>query len=125
MEAHILWRYDEYVSIFILFSAVPYFTIEPEVENAAEDETIEFECAAEGAPGPIIKWIHNGKPIEEAPPNPRRSLEGNKIVLRNIVKTDTGNYGCNASNSFGYVYKDVYVNVLGITSRICINWEGN
>jgi neuronal cell adhesion protein len=45
--------------------------------------------------------------------NPRRKKVGNKIIIENIRKSDTGNYGCNATNSFGYVYKDVYVNVLG------------
>ena len=30
----------------------------------------------------------------------------------------TGNYGCNASNSLGYVYKDVYVNVLSLPPEI-------
>lgn len=54
--------------------AVPYFTIEPEVINAAEDETIEFRCEASGVPKPQIKWIHNGRPISESPPNPRRKV---------------------------------------------------
>lgn len=64
-------------------------------------------------PEPQIKWIHNGKPIEEAPPNPRRKVEANSIIIERVTKKDTGNYGCNATNSLGYVYKDVYVNILG------------
>ena len=83
--------------------------------NAADGETVEFVCEAKGRPSPAIKWIHNGKPIEDAPPNPRRRLvNGNKIILSDVVKTDTGNYGCNATNSLGYVYKDVYINVLSM-----------
>ena len=98
--------------------AVPYFTVEPEIINAAEEETIEFRCEAKGIPEPAIKWIHNGKPIEEAPSNPRRRVQKNKIILTNIEKKDTGNYGCNATNSLGYVYKDVYVNVLALPPEI-------
>ena len=59
---------------FLKVMAVPYFTLEPDVMNAAEDETIEFRCEASGVPKPQIKWIHNGRPISEAPPNPRRKV---------------------------------------------------
>lgn len=98
--------------------AIPYFTVEPEIINAAEEETIEFRCEAKGIPEPAIKWIHNGKPIEEAPLNPRRSVQKHRIVIKNIEKKDTGNYGCNATNALGYVYKDVYVNVLALPPEI-------
>jgi neuronal cell adhesion protein len=87
--------------------------VEPEIVNAAEEETVEFHCEASGLPEPQIKWIHNGLPIEQAPHNPRRLVKQNKITIERLVKSDTGNYGCNATNILGYVYKDVYVNVLG------------
>ncbi|XP_033310164.1 neuroglian isoform X1 [Bombus bifarius] len=105
-------------SIHLQVMAVPYFTIEPEIINAAEDETVEFKCAANGVPVPEIKWIHNGKPISEAPPNPRRKVTPNSIIIEKLTKKDTGNYGCNATNSLGYVYKDVYVNVLALEPEI-------
>lgn len=81
--------------------------------NAAEDETAEFHCKASGNPEPQIHWIYNGKPISQAPPNPRRKVSTNSIIIEKLEKKDTGNYGCNATNSLGYVYRDVYVNVLG------------
>jgi hypothetical protein len=105
-------------SVQLSVYAAPYFTVEPEVANAAEGETVEFRCEAGGKPAPEIKWIHNGKPLEEAEANPRRKVIGDKIVVENINKLDTGNYGCNATNSFGYVYKDVYVNVLALPAEI-------
>lgn len=105
-------------SIDLKVQAVPYFTVEPEIINAAEDETVEFRCEASGVPEPQIKWIHNGKPIAEAPPNPRRKVTENKIIIEKLTKTDTGNYGCNATNALGYVYKDVYVNVLALEPEI-------
>lgn len=86
--------------------------MEPERVNAAEGETAEFRCEAGGVPKPEIKWIYNGKPITEAPPNPRRNVKNNRIIIERLTKADTGNYGCNVTNSLGYVYKDVYVNVL-------------
>lgn len=105
-------------SIDLKVEAVPYFTVEPEIINAAEDETVEFHCEARGFPEPQIKWIHNGKPIAEAPPNVRRKVSRNSIVIEKLHKTDTGNYGCNATNALGYVYKDVYVNVLALKPEI-------
>jgi len=74
----------------VFIAAAPYFTVEPEIQNAAEGETVEFRCEASGKPSPEIKWIHNGKPLEEADDNPRRKVLGNRIVLENIKKVDTG-----------------------------------
>lgn len=105
-------------SINLKVNAVPYFTIEPEIQNAAEDESVEFRCEASGVPEPEIKWIHNGKPISEAPPNDRRVVKQNSIIIKGLKSSDTGNYGCNATNSLGYVYKDVYLNVLALPSEI-------
>ncbi|KAK7076289.1 ATP-dependent DNA helicase chl1, partial [Halocaridina rubra] len=98
--------------------AIPYFEKEPEVENKAEGETAVFYCEASGRPPPKQYWIYNGMPIEEAPRNPRRIVENNKIMIYNLTKADTGNYGCNATNEHGYVYKDVYVNVLALPPEI-------
>ncbi|KAM7349143.1 neuroglian isoform 1-T6 [Cochliomyia hominivorax] len=105
-------------SINLQINAIPYFTVEPEIQNAAEDETVEFRCEAAGSPEPTIQWIHNGKPISQAPPNPRRIVENNRIIIKELLKSDTGNYGCNATNSLGYVYKDVYLNVLALPPEI-------
>ncbi|XP_063242824.1 neuroglian isoform X3 [Bacillus rossius redtenbacheri] len=105
-------------SINLKVNAAPYFTVEPEIINAAEDETVEFRCEASGEPKPQIKWIYNGMPISQAPPNPRRTVNPNSIRIEKLDKTDTANYGCNATNSIGYVYKDVYVNVLALAPEI-------
>ncbi|XP_030378396.1 neuroglian [Scaptodrosophila lebanonensis] len=105
-------------SINLRINAIPYFTIEPEIQNAAEEETVEFKCEAAGSPEPTIQWIHNGKPIALAEPNPRRTVENTRIIIKDLVKQDTGNYGCNATNSLGYVYKDVYLNVLALPPEI-------
>jgi len=80
-----------------------------------EGETAVIKCEASGNPQPSIKWIHNGRPLNKASPNPRRSVTSNSITITSLTKNDTGNYGCNATNSIGYVYKDVYINVLGVS----------
>lgn len=105
---------QETYTINLQVLAKPYFIVEPSDNDAAEDETIEINCEATGVPLPEIKWIHNGKPISQAPTNTRRKVTPNKIIIEKLTKNDTGNYGCNATNSLGYVYKDVYVNVLAL-----------
>ena len=105
-------------SINLEVLAKPRFIIEPEIQTAAEDEEVSFECKADGFPAPEIKWIHNGRPISEAPDNPNRIVTPEKITIKRLKKQDTGNYGCNATNDIGYVYKDVYVNVLALPPEI-------
>lgn len=105
-------------SMSLRVNAVPYFTVEPDIKNAAEEEQVEFRCEASGVPEPTIRWIYNGRPISEAPSNSRRRIETNRIIISSVSKEDTGNYGCNASNALGYVYRDVYLNVLTLPPEI-------
>ncbi|KAF9816679.1 hypothetical protein SFRURICE_018559 [Spodoptera frugiperda] len=105
-------------SILLNIEAAPFFTVEPEFQYRAEGDTAEIKCEAGGTPVPKITWIHNGKPIEQAEPNPRRQVNPNSIIITNLEKKDTGNYGCNATSSIGYVYRDVYINVQSIPPEI-------
>ena len=108
-----------------MISAIPFFTKEPQIKNAAEDETVVLECEASGVPEPQIKWIHNGLPLtlsNQDSSYPRRKLTQNSITIERLTKNDTGNYGCNATNSIGYIYKDVYINVLGIYMYLCFSF---
>ena len=103
------------INLIIFF----WFQIEPEIQNAAEDETAVFECIADGEPRPTIQWIHNGAPIEIGnKEQANRIVDLNRITIGNLQKKDTGNYGCNATNKIGYVYKDAYVNVLSLPPDI-------
>ena len=78
-----------------------------------------FECIADGEPRPTIQWIHNGAPIENGnKEQANRIVDLNRITIGNLQKQDTGNYGCNATNQIGYVYKDAYVNVLSLPPDI-------
>lgn len=93
---------------------MPFFTVVPQIVEGAEGETAVINCEASGNPEPTIEWIHNGRPLSESPLNLRRFVTPNSITITPLTKNDTGNYGCNATNSIGYVYKDVYINVLGM-----------
>lgn len=82
--------------------------------EAAVGETAVIECEVFGFPEPTIKWIHNGQPLNETSLDFRHVVTSNSITITMLTKNDTGSYGCNASNSVGHVFKDVYINVLGM-----------
>ncbi|XP_022162397.1 neuroglian-like isoform X2 [Myzus persicae] len=108
----------ESYNIVLDVMAVPVFTVIPQIVERGEGETAVIKCEASGNPQPSIKWIHNGRPLSEASPNPRRSVTSNSITITALTKNDTGNYGCNATNSVGYIYRDVYINVLALAPEI-------
>ena len=63
-----------------------------------------LRCEAGGVPEPSREWSKNGEVIEG---------EINKrLIIDNLSESDVANYACNASNSAGYVYKNVIVNLL-------------
>ena len=109
-------------SIQLVVYAAPYFTKEPQSQTAAEGEDVMFECEAAGFPSPRIVWVHNGVALDKDKysDNPRRIITSNSIIIKNLTKLDTGNYGCNATAqaSGRYVYKDVFVNVLALPPEI-------
>ncbi|MCL4126177.1 UNVERIFIED_CONTAM: hypothetical protein GTU68_009196, partial [Idotea baltica] len=116
VRATMEWDAQSYTIVKV--EAIPYFTTEPEIQNKAEDEVAIFKCAASGKPEPRIEWIYNGRPIEQAAKKWNREVASDMIKIFNLTAQDTGNYGCNATNDHGYVYKDVYVNVLALAPEI-------
>ena len=59
----------------------------------------------EGSPRPKIVWTRNGEVMEEF--NDKEIL-----TIPSIEPKDVGTYACNASNTAGYDYKVVYLNIL-------------
>ncbi|KAG1714169.1 Neuroglian [Nymphon striatum] len=98
--------------------AAPYWLKVPDSINMAEEEDATFECEARGVPEPKLQWFINGVPIEKAEYNPRRTLQGTKLMLTDLKKTDTSVFQCNASNTHGYVYNNFYVNVMSLPPTI-------
>ena len=53
--------------------------------HAMENDTLKLTCVAEGIPGPIYTWLHNGKL--------QLSSRG-ELLKENMPKEDTGTYAC-------------------------------
>lgn len=57
--------------------------------------------------------------------NPRVTVSANMLVIRNLTLEDHMNIQCNASNNDGYVFADVYLNVMGKLYRVIFSLTQN
>lgn len=96
----------------LIVEKAPYFLKEIESSEVAVGNDVTFECEIDGIPEPKVEWTFNSKPIAQAPENPHRTVTSGAIIIRKVSENDIGNYGCNASNSRGYVYKDFFLDVI-------------
>uniref|UniRef100_A0A1I8EU60 Immunoglobulin I-set domain-containing protein n=3 Tax=Wuchereria bancrofti TaxID=6293 RepID=A0A1I8EU60_WUCBA len=98
-------------------NAIPFWIDKPPEDiDEPEGSSAEIHCTTSGIPTPIVQWFINGVPLHELADNDRRMILNNGQILR-IVNldhdVDTAVYQCNASNPFGYVFGNAFVNVRG------------
>ncbi|XP_061629285.1 neurofascin isoform X2 [Phyllopteryx taeniolatus] len=95
-------------------------TVKEKPENLvlAPEESGRLACRSDGAPRPAISWLINGEPIETSAPQPNRQVSGDTLTLSGVTAVNTAVYQCNASNPYGYLLANAFVNVLHATPRI-------
>lgn len=49
----------------------------------------------------------------DAPEDHRQKVDGDTVILSNVQSGSSAVYQCNASNEFGYLMANAFVNVLG------------
>ncbi|KAM6924468.1 neurofascin-like [Xenentodon cancila] len=98
--------------------AAPFWLEKPTNLILAPEENGQLVCRSDGAPRPTISWFINGEPIEDATPQPNRQVSGDTITFRSVTATNNAVYQCNASNQYGYLLANAFVNVLHATPRI-------
>lgn len=102
--------------INVVVLAKPYFISHPKSVSAVENVTMEaeFDCDIRGMPEPEIIWTYNGRVLNLTAPEigERLSIVKNKLTIKDLTKSDVGNYGCNATNTLGYAYKDFYLDIV-------------
>ncbi|XP_044534509.1 neuronal cell adhesion molecule isoform X7 [Gracilinanus agilis] len=105
-------------TISVTVKAAPYWITAPRnlVLSPGEDGTL--ICRANGNPKPIISWLTNGVPIEMAPDDPSRKIDGDTILFSDVQESSSAVYQCNASNEYGYLLANAFVNVLAEPPRI-------
>ncbi|XP_020840282.1 neuronal cell adhesion molecule isoform X11 [Phascolarctos cinereus] len=105
-------------TISVTVKAAPYWITAPRnlVLSPGEDGTL--ICRANGNPKPSISWLTNGVPIEMAPDDPSRKIDGDTILFSDVQESSSAVYQCNASNEYGYLLANAFVNVLAEPPRI-------
>ncbi|XP_054034303.1 neuronal cell adhesion molecule isoform X11 [Dryobates pubescens] len=104
--------------ISVTVKAAPYWITAPRnlVLSPGEDGTL--ICRANGNPKPDISWLANGVPIAIAPEDPSRKVDGDTIIFSHVQERSSAVYQCNASNEYGYLLANAFVNVLAEPPRI-------
>ncbi|XP_052645303.1 neuronal cell adhesion molecule isoform X29 [Harpia harpyja] len=104
--------------ISVTVKAAPYWITAPRnlVLSPGEDGTL--ICRANGNPKPNISWLANGVPIAIAPEDPSRKVDGDTIIFSHVQERSSAVYQCNASNEYGYLLANAFVNVLAEPPRI-------
>ncbi|XP_041252005.1 neuronal cell adhesion molecule isoform X3 [Onychostruthus taczanowskii] len=104
--------------ITVTVKAAPYWITAPRnlVLSPGEDGTL--ICRANGNPKPSISWLANGVPIAIAPEDPSRKVDGDTIIFSHVQERSSAVYQCNASNEYGYLLANAFVNVLAEPPRI-------
>ena len=76
--------------------SLPRFTITPPAKVVAGlGDTLTLNCGATGDPQPVISWKKQGSQL----PVGRSQQINGALVIRNMAKSDTGNYICVATSA--------------------------
>ncbi|XP_057160352.1 neuronal cell adhesion molecule isoform X3 [Ursus arctos] len=105
-------------TISVTVKASPYWIMAPQNLVLSPGEDGRLICRANGNPKPRISWLSNGVPIEIAPDDPSRKIDGDTIIFSNVQERSSVVYQCNASNEYGYLLANAFVNVLAEPPRI-------
>ncbi|XP_074196660.1 neuronal cell adhesion molecule isoform X12 [Rhinolophus sinicus] len=105
-------------TISVTVKAAPYWIMAPQNLVLSPGEDGALICRANGNPKPTISWLSNGVPIEIAPDDPSRKIDGDTIIFSNVQERSSAVYQCNASNEYGYLLANAFVNVLAEPPRI-------
>ncbi|XP_073921120.1 neuronal cell adhesion molecule isoform X16 [Castor canadensis] len=105
-------------TISVTVKAAPYWIMAPQNLVLSPGEDGSLICRANGNPKPRISWLTNGVPTEIAPDDPSRKIDGDTIIFSNVQERSSAVYQCNASNEYGYLLANAFVNVLAEPPRI-------
>ncbi|XP_061662961.1 neuronal cell adhesion molecule a isoform X2 [Syngnathoides biaculeatus] len=105
-------------NIKVTVRAAPFWISAPRNLILAPNETGILTCRVNGDPKPDITWFVNGVPIENAPEDHTRKVDGDTVILSRVQSGSSAVYQCNASNEFGYLMANAFVSVLAEPPRV-------
>ncbi|XP_061106890.1 neuronal cell adhesion molecule-like isoform X8 [Conger conger] len=104
--------------ISVTVKAAPYWRRAPKNLILSPRETGALTCEAGGTPKPTVTWSMNGVPIENAPKDPSRTIEDDTVTFSDVQTGSSAVYQCNASNVYGYLLANAFLNVLTEPPRV-------
>ncbi|XP_076448295.1 neuroglian-like [Babylonia areolata] len=95
----------------------PYWLSEPQDVEVGVGGTAEFNCLANAVPAPAYYWFVNGVPLQDVTDERITSARftqpcPERIVFTDLTRADDLVIQCNATNKHGYIWGDVFLNVL-------------
>uniref|UniRef100_A0A8C9W056 Neurofascin n=1 Tax=Scleropages formosus TaxID=113540 RepID=A0A8C9W056_SCLFO len=105
-------------TITVRVQATPYWANKPENLVLTSEDNGKLICRANGIPKPTIQWLVNGEPVDSVPPNPRRQVAGDTLILRSVQIGDSAVYQCNASNEHGYLLANAFISIQEAAPRM-------
>lgn len=105
-------------TIRVTVKAAPYWISAPRNLVLAPLDSGVITCRAGGHPKPTISWSMNGVPVENAPQDPSRTVEDDMIIFSEVQTDSSAVYQCNASNDYGYLLANAFINVLAEPPRV-------
>ena len=82
-----------------LISGKPEFTTHPQSQTENEGSTAIFSCDANGKPPPFFFWTKNGHELNTSLDDRIKFSKDKKtLIIKNLKRADSGNYGCKATN---------------------------
>uniref|UniRef100_A0A3Q2Q487 Neural cell adhesion molecule L1 n=1 Tax=Fundulus heteroclitus TaxID=8078 RepID=A0A3Q2Q487_FUNHE len=104
--------------IKVTVKAAPFWISAPRNLILAPNETGILTCRVDGKPKPKINWFVNGRPIKDVSEENGPKIEEDTVILSNVQSGTSAVYQCNASNEFGYLMANAFVNVLAEPPRV-------
>ncbi|XP_046562214.1 neuroglian-like isoform X5 [Haliotis rubra] len=99
----------------------PYWIEEPQDVELGIGGTARFKCLAKADPSPDIYWFINSVAFGQANPNSRiKKISNDEVMVVNVTKEDAMVIQCNVTNKHGYIWGDVYLNVLSEAPTIMV-----
>ncbi|XP_043083889.1 neuronal cell adhesion molecule isoform X10 [Puntigrus tetrazona] len=105
-------------TVRVTVNAAPFWISAPRNLVLAPKEMGIITCRAAGHPKPSVHWLVNGLPIHDAPKDPSRRVEGDTLIFSEVQTGSSAVYQCNASNQYGYLLSNAFVNVLAEPARV-------